>query len=305
MIKLDFYTANNEIGNLLDKNEPASILRIDNTMGYVLNSYSQNIEPSEQWFNDGTFVEGGVYPIDKKWYQKNIIPIIEESMRSSDILGFVDISGDILNGNYLSKYEEYQMKKVFNSYLVMDPGALLGYSYEYDKVEIPWTSKLKNKKVLVISTHKESILSQWKNIDKIWGDNKEVIAPFDLVDVIRSPYHPFIDERQPPNCENWLQSVEFIKDQIDNYEYDILLAGCTVSAPLYVNHAKQRGKIGIQTGGTIQLLFGVKGYRWTKEVKMYERWEEMYNDFWTFPLKEDEARKRKNLIHLEANFAYW
>jgi len=303
MIKLDFYSTNNEICKILENNKPASIIRIDNTTGYVLNSYNQNVEPVEQWFNDGTLVEGGLYPLNKQWYRENVVPTLESAMDKSDILGFVDISGDILSGDYLNKFDSN--KKVFNSYLVMDPGALLGYSEHYDKIQTPWTSKLKNKKVLVISTHRESILKQWKNIDKIWGDNRDVVAPFDLVDVIRSPYHPLIDERQPPNCKTWLQSVEYIKDKIDNYDYDILLAGCTTSAPLYTQHAKESGKIGIQTGGTIQLFFGVTGYRWTKEVKMYERWEEMYNKFWIFPLKEDEARRRKDLIHLETNFAYW
>lgn len=303
MIKLDFNSVNDEISNILDNNRPASVLRIDNTNGYVMNCYSRNEEPNSQWFNDGTLIEAGVYPINREWYKENVVPRVEQSMMNSDLLGFVDISGDILNGDYLQKFQEFQTKKVFNSFLIMDPGALLGCSSQHKRLEKPWTSKLKNKKVLVISTHKESILSQWNKIDKIWGDNKDIIAPFELVDVIRSPYHPLTDNRQPPNCPTWLHSVDYVKELIDTYEYDVLLVGCSTSAPLYADHAKQNGKIGIQTGGVLQLYFGVTGYRWNQGE--YKPWRQIYNDEWIYPLKVDEAQKREQLLHLETNFAYW
>ena len=306
MNELDFYQTNNEIWKILHDGQPANILRIDNTMGYVFDSYNKGIEPVDNFFNPNTFIEGGVYPIDKKWYQDNVIPPVEESMRNSDILGFVDMSGDIRNGDYLNKYQEFQTKKVFggDSFLIMDPGAILGHSSQFGMLKNPWTSKLKNKKVLVVSTHTESIKHQWKNIDKIWGDNRKHIAPFELVDCIRSPYHPMMDDRQPPNCIDWLQSVDYIKKQIDNYDYDVLLAGCTVSSPLYTDHAKKRGKVGIQTGGTIQLFFGILGYRWTK-VPGYNSWHNMYNEHWMYPLEEDHSQGKNKLQHLEANFAYW
>ncbi len=304
MIELDFFQTNDEISKILSDGKPASIMRIDNTMGYVFDSYNKGVEPVDGFFNHNTFIEGGVYPIDKLWYQKNVIPPVEASMQNSDILGFVDMSGDIRKGTYLNKFDEN--KKVFggDSFLIMDPGAILGHSTQYGKLDNPWTSNLKDKKVLVVSTHAESIKHQWNNIDKIWGDSRKDIAPFELVDCIRSPYHPMMDSRQPPNCKDWLQSVEYIKEHIDNYDYDVLLAGCTVSSPLYAEHAKKNGKIGIQTGGTIQLFFGLLGYRWTK-VPGYSTWHNMYNEHWIEPLKEDHSQGRTKLQHLEANFAYW
>jgi hypothetical protein len=189
-------------------------------------------------------------------------------------------------------------------FLVMDPGAILSYSNQFGELKNPWTTKLKDKKVLVISTHSESIKHQWKNIDKVWGSQRERIVPFELVDVIRSPYHPDMDNRQPPNCDHWLDSVNYIKELMDTYDYDILLSGCSTSSPLYCDHAKQMGKIGIQTGGTIQIFFGILGYRWTKGIG-YENWKQMFNEHWINPLQVDEPQNRQKYISLETNFAYW
>jgi hypothetical protein len=64
------------------------------------------------------------------------------------------------------------------------------------------------------------------------------------------------------------------------------------------------GKIGIQTGGSLQLFFGIHGYRWY-QVDYYKNWHKMYNEHWIHPLKEDEAQNRTQNTHLETNFAYW
>ena len=229
-----------------------------------------------------------------------------EILEKADILGFVDISGEIKNGPLSKHFENKDM--FFNpEFYVMDPGALLGHAtthFGIPKPDVPWTHYLKGKKVLVVSTHAESIKQQWKTIDKVWGNRRDLITPYELVDVIRSPYHPTMDDRQPPNCETWLDSVEHIKKIIDGYDYDVLLAGSTVSAPFYAQHAKERGKVGIQTGGAIQLHFGVYGYRWTK-VPGHSEWHNMFNEHWIYPLKVDEANNRSLYPHLEANFAYW
>ena len=301
MIKLDFNETNNEISQILDSNKPASILRIDNTMGYVLHTLNKKEEPVDHIFSPESLLQGGIYPIDKDYYKQVIVPYVQNAMVSSDLLGFVDISGEIFKGDYVNKFGTE--KKMFDSFLVMDPGALFGYSPQYEKPEVLWTEKLKDKKVLVISTHVETIKKQWDNIENIWGDRKDQIAPFKLVDVIRSPYHPWMDERQPPNCKHFLESVNYNKELIDTYDYDVLLAGCSTSAPMYVDHAKKNGKVGIQTGGVLQIFFGIIGYRWTQGE--YTPWKDMYNEHWIKPLKEDEAQNRIQHRHLETNFAYW
>ena len=303
---MNFNEINKCISDKLESNKPFNLIRLDNSAGYLIDCLFKKINPSPEFFNEMGLLQGGIYPHSCEYYLQEILPRILKVMYKTDILGVVDISGEIERGNFFDNFPSvnYKFSGSLNHY-ILDPGGLLGYSPCGSLQDPPWTTKLKNKRVLVISTHKESILTQWEKIDKVWGNNRNIIAPFDLVDVIRSPYHPYMDDRQPPNCEHWLQSVEYIKKEIDNYDYDVLISGSSSSSPFYVNHAKVNGKVGIQTGGVHQLFFGIKGFRWTKKVKIHEKWEDMYNEHWIYPLQIDEAQKRKELSHLETNFAYW
>ena len=306
MILQDFYQINQTIADLIESNKPASLIRLDNTAGYILDCLFKEQEPVDQFYNEDVFLQGGMYPATKEYYRNEIIPRLTKTLYRADILGVVDISNQIITGNFFDNFYDVPYKFAgSDNHYVLDPGGLMGHSTACNyKLDNPWTSFLKNKKVLCISTHAETIKQQWEKIDDIWGDDRELIAPFELVDCIRSPYHPFMDDRQPPKCETWLHSVEFISKQIDNYDYDILLAGCSSSAPFYVNHAKQKGKIGIQVGGVLQLYFGILGYRWTK-VPGHSGWNNMYNDHWIYPLKVDEANNKNTKAALETNFAYW
>lgn len=300
----NFFEINDLLCEHLQNNTPFSLLRIDNTMGYVIDSLFKGELPVEQFYNENTLIEGGVFPNSMEYAYKTVVPSNIYAMNNCDILGFVDISGSIKNNpQFTSNFGEKPMFFGIDDINVLDPAGMLNVTGKTE-VSVPWTSCLKGKKVLVVSTHCETIKHQWKNIDKIWGSNRDKIAPFELVDCIRSPYHPLMDDRQYPNCETWAKTVEHILDKIDSYDYDVLIAGSTTSAPLYSLHAKSRGKVGIQTGGVHQLLFGILGYRWTK-VEGYKDWHKMYNEHWIYPLEIDEPTNRNKYSFLETNFAYW
>jgi hypothetical protein len=132
------------------------------------------------------------------------------------------------------------------------------------------------------------------------------IVPFELVDVIKSPYHPVMDPNQYPGCNTWEDTVEYIKAKIDTYDYDVLIAGSTTSSPMYAEHARQQGKVGIQTGGVHQLFFGILGYRWSPEAQNgYRKWAKLYNQHWMYPMEIDEPVNRDKYKFLETNYAYW
>jgi hypothetical protein len=58
----NFFQLNELISERLKSNEPFSLLRIDNTMGYVLDSLQKNTTPVNQFYNENTLIEGGIYP---------------------------------------------------------------------------------------------------------------------------------------------------------------------------------------------------------------------------------------------------
>ena len=309
-MRIDYHTANKLIGETLKKGDPACILRLDNTAGFIVQLKLKNEIPPQEHFNETSLIQGGIFPHNTQYYWDVIIPETIRVMHQSDILGITDVTDtfnicDIKDNIFLQEFD----KPIFggNSILVMDPGGLLGYAKDFfniSAVENPWPTYLKNKKVLIISTHAESIRHQWNNIDKIWGNKKNDIAPFELAGVIRSPYHPMMDDRQYPNCNHFGDTVTYIMKEMEKYDFDVLLTGASTSSVFYAKHAKEIGKIGIQTGGVIQLFFGILGYRWTK-VPGYSKWNDMYNEHWIYPLEIDEAHNRKNNMHLETNFAYW
>jgi hypothetical protein len=305
----DFFQLNELIGEKLKNNEPFSLLRLDNTAGYIIQSIFNEQPILPQYISEESFaIEAGFNPPDFKYYYEVLLPKIVESMAQCDILGFVDISLQIQKDIQFQKnFNEKPMFFGHDSLLTLDPiGLLHGGLDETFKVETPWTSYLKGKKVLVVSTHCESIKTQWENIDKIWGNNLEKVAPFELVGCIRSPYHPSIDDRQYPGCEFTHQTIDYIKSEIDKYDYDVLFCGCVGTSPIYAEHAKKRGKVGIQLGGAHQLFFGILGYRWSPEANNgYRVWAKYYNEHWKYPLSEDEPRNKKNIRHLEGTYAYW
>lgn len=300
-----FLETNSLLGEWLRSGDPFSCIRLDNTAGYVFDCLSRNVTPSQEHYNTNSIVEQGIFPTSIEYALNVVFPLVYESLKTADMLGFVDCSRSLPSSPFVQPFSNIP-SFYGEDFLILDPGAILGFSpfSEHAPITDPWTRYLKNKKVLVISTHVDTIKHQWKNIQAIWGDRKDDIVPFELVDVIRSPYHPGIDSRQYPNCNSWHDSVQYIKKIIDSYDYDVLLAGSTTSSPIYAAHAKKQGKVGIQTGGTIQLFFGILGYRWT-QVEGYKNWHKMYNSNWIYPLKSDEAQMRNNIRHLESMFAYW
>ena len=285
--------------------KPFSVLRIDNTFGYISQCIHNNTKPSEQFFNETSLsLEGGINPGTKEYFVNEIYPRVLDVMKTCDILGFVDMSLDIeKDKNFLNTFGDKPMYFGHEHIMIMDPIGLLRGGHQIEqKLDPIWLSLLKGKKVLVISTHVESILHQWKQIEKVWGEHIDTIVPYDLVGVIKSPYHPSLDNRQYPNCNTWLDTVKFIKNEIDSYDYDVLLAGCTTSAPIFAEHAKQMGKIGIQTGGVLQLHYGIKGYRWA-DIEGYKEWRKYFNEYWIYPLEEDAPKNK--VASLESHFAYW
>lgn len=294
---------NTRINVLFDKGDPFSVVRIGNMEGYFLEMYDKREEPLSEYLH-WLSLTSGVYPVSKE-YLTNVWALINhDSMRNADILGFVDIAGSIEKNNaFVNRYhkDSYTFYGVDDT-LVLDPGYLIDKEIVDVSCPNPWTEKLKGKKVLVVSAFVETIKEQWKNKELIWGDSLEKICPFELVDVVRSPFHPYMDDRQFTGCDTWDKSLQYLMNQIDTYDYDVLLVSAAAMAPALADQAKRRGKVGITICGTLQLFFGILGPRWT-DVPGYSSWKKMFNEHWKFPLDIDKPKKGHVFNQFER--AYW
>ena len=131
---LDFHSLNDQLYNTIKRGEPASIIRICNTMGYLLQCFHKKEKPVDEFFGPNYFIQAGIHPFDQMWYERVLAPTIEWAMYESDILGFVDGSGDIEKEAF---YAEYCYNKDFycgDKFLILDPGALFCYT-SYGEIE--------------------------------------------------------------------------------------------------------------------------------------------------------------------------
>ena len=60
---------------------------------------------------------------------------------------------------------------------------------------------------------------------------------------------------------NWL-----FLNELNKYSFDILLVSAGSYALPLAYEAKKMGKIGVNTGGDLQLFFGIMGNRWEKSA---------------------------------------
>jgi len=153
-----------------------------------------------------------------------------------------------------------------------------------------WYENLKNKKILIVSSHSKSMEKQWlsNNVFKSHLNNiKHEETGIELVFV------------KPPMsiCGNtphssWIESLEIFKQDIDatlsNFNLDLALISCgSYSSPICDYIYSKYNKSVFYIGGALQLYFSIIGNRWIKQP--------FINQYWT-GLAEDEIPKNSKLI---------
>lgn len=138
-----------------------------------------------------------------------------------------------------------------------------------------WYTALKNKKVLVVHPYSQTIRFQYeKNVEFHAGQGplprfKELIT-YRPVNSIGGHNDEFPD---------WKTALQHMVDDISQIEFDVALLGCGLYGIPLSAHIKRMGKIAIYTGGSTQIVFGIKGKRWDNAG--------FYNEHWTRPFKSD------------------
>jgi len=289
------YEMSDWISNKLKSNESFSCVRLGHTEHEMINHILRGEIIPNRWIQYTN--TAGIFPHTQEFCRDQYYPKIDKSLESADAIGQPGVSSKIFSTNFQEKYLTDNIGFVECRFL--DPAYLVDY-------EDPWTKYLKGKKVLVVNSSASSIEKQWEIIDDVWGDKREKICPFDLVEVIRSPLPPSIcggdiyynDEK----IEDWVQSSEMICDMIDDVDFDVALVGAGAYAPVLASHIKQKNKSVITTCGATQLFFGVKGKRWSKNNAKHC---EVFNESWIYPVDEDIPTNLKFFEAFEGGNAYW
>lgn len=161
---------------------------------------------------------------------------------------------------------------------------------------VPWTRALENKKVLVIHPFNKTIESQYKKRVLLFKD--DLLPSFQLqtiqaVQSLAGNQTQFVD---------WFEALEFMKSEIDKRDYDICLIGCGAYGFPLAAHVKRMGKKAVHFGGSLQLLFGIKGKRWESPIyNPIYNYAKLMNEHWVYPVDEE---KPKNAASVEGG-CYW
>lgn len=196
----------------------------------------------------------------------------------------VDILGSWLPNE---RYFQNELKNAIKvQLLVLDP-------YWAKK---PWTSALEGKKVLVVHPFTDTIKKQYKKREYLFENN--LLPEFELktvqaVQSVAGTKTPFAD---------WFEALNFMKEEIDKIDYDICLIGAGAYGFPLAAHVKRQGKKAFHVGGSLQLLFGIRGRRWeSPDYHHVYDYPGLVNQYWVTPSQKE---KPKNSELVEGG-CYW
>ncbi|MEM9219322.1 MAG: hypothetical protein AAGD25_33935 [Cyanobacteria bacterium P01_F01_bin.150] len=144
--------------------------------------------------------------------------------------------------------------------------------------QIPWTLFLRDKKVLVVNPFARSIESQYRKRDLLFND-KNILPEFKL-----KTFKTYTSlDGKPDKFSDWFEALDFMCDRISEIDFDIALVTCASYGLPISSFIKSIGKKAINMGGSLQILFGIKGKRWDK-IPFFQN---LYNDYWVRPSTDE------------------
>lgn len=178
----------------------------------------------------------------------------------------IGVWGFVPGENFIIR--RYCLNSVKYNPVVLDP-------YFFDS---PWTYGLKNKRVLVIHPFVDSIKNQFVKRELLFN-NKKILPEFELLTI--KAVQSIAGNKTP--FANWFEALEFMKSQIATLDFDIALIGAGSYGLPLASHIKDLGKCAIHMGGSLQILFGIKGKRWDEHPPTAA----LYNEYWVRPDKNE------------------
>ena len=160
----------------------------------------------------------------------------------------------------------------------------------------PWTQALEGKNVLVVHPFAKTIEKQYEKRHLLF---EKPILPFFKLKTIKAIQ---TIAGNTSEFETWFDALDYMKNEIDKMDYDICLIGCGAYGFPLAAHVKRRGKKAVHLGGSLQLLFGIRGKRW--EDPNYHgtyNYAALMNDYW---VKASEEETPPNANRVEES-CYW
>jgi hypothetical protein len=195
---------------------------------------------------------------------------------------------------------ESQILNMFSGKSKRFPARSLEPYYESEK-STRWTMRIPDKtKVAVVSPFAASITSQWAKQAEIWPTTPVWNANIELIP-IKAYYNPYLspDKTWPNEVERggWRAAIAYLTKAVVESGAKIAVIGIgALSLPLCAS-LKKHGISAIHNGGATQILFGIKGRRWTTHNVI----SGFFNSAWVEPTPEEIPSNK----HVVEGGCYW
>jgi hypothetical protein len=234
--------------------------------------------PAERLFHSG-----GLFPVRKQIFNRFVLEYAD-SVRSMDL-----VSQWQETGTYESALEQAFLDRL------CPQATRVGYFFlRILNPRAVWLDDLAQLRWLVIHPFAQTIRAQLPNLSKlgVYSSSVEFHLQRRALDtsIISCPQLPYM---VPPRHRDWFETLEDLKSQMERETFDIALVGAGAWSLPLVAHAKKLGKKGMHLGGTLQLLFGIKGTRFDHGVQ--------YDEHWIRPLGDETPAN----CRLMEEGAYW
>ena len=145
--------------------------------------------------------------------------------------------------------------------------------------DLSWTRALEGKRVLIIHPFASLIRTQYKRREKLFT-SQTILPKFDL-----HVYKAIQSMGGNDNYSSWSDALIKMEKDISKQVFDIALVGCgAYGMPLGAFIKEKMNKQAIHMGGSLQILFGIKGKRWEHVSYSYDK--RLYNQYWIRPTEE-------------------
>jgi hypothetical protein len=215
----------------------------------------------------------GVFPFEKQ-VLSGVKAMLKTNLESGDLLLLpTNFSGLVCMLRYgLSR------ERVFAKYSYGEPRGTSPLHYDSEHC---WWYQLAGKRVAVINPRAKFIVSR-HNSDtwsRVWGNAKGFVE-FEPVAVEIPDAAELAVREKFKDCSDLLASMrETIHANLNSFDVALVAAG-HYGVPICID-LKKCGKVAIQMGGHLQIVFGIYGRRWEAQGE----WQRIINENWTkFPL---------------------
>jgi len=291
----DADVASKIIYDALMAEKPCMIARFGSTELTCLTNFVGVHQEERQYIN---YITGKSNPW---WWEPNIInqmqqwsgffpPTVEKiedfcQLMLND-LDEVDILGSWLSNELIFQSEISKARKVRLVYL------------EPFWANKPWTAALKGKKVLVIHPFSKTIDNQYQKRELLFKN--DLLPEFELITIQAVQSLGAINSEY----KDWFEALESMKRKIDKVDFDICLIGAGAYGFPLAAYVKRKGKKAFHLGGSLQLLFGIKGKRWENNdygKALNLNYPSLFNEYW---VKPNANEKPTTSAQVEDN-CYW